>query len=109
MNQNQTLQQLLNVLLLSALTICSAAFAQNRPVTQYFYDANGNLTSAVDGLNRTTSSDLRHTRSATPHHAAAAGGSATEPGDPARAQWPGRSDQGHRSAQLCPPPTALPD
>ena len=54
MTQNHTLHHLLNSLLLSALAICSAAFAQNRPVTQYFYDANGNLTSAVDGLNRVT-------------------------------------------------------
>ena len=41
MNQNHTLQPLLNGVLLSALALCSAAFAQNRPVTQYFYDANG--------------------------------------------------------------------
>ncbi len=54
MNQNHTLHHLLNGLLLSALAICSASFAQNRPATQYFYDANGNLTSTVDGLNRVT-------------------------------------------------------
>ena len=55
MNQNHTLHPLLNGLLLSVLALCSAAFAQNRPVTQYFYDANGNLTSTTDGLGRTTS------------------------------------------------------
>ncbi len=54
MNQNHTLHYFLNGLLLSALAICSASLAQNRPVTQYFYDANGNLTSTVDGLNRVT-------------------------------------------------------
>ena len=55
MNQNKTLHHLLHSVLLGALAVCSSALAQNRPVTQYFYDANGNLTSVVDGLNRTTS------------------------------------------------------
>ena len=56
MNHNKTLQHLLHSVLLGALAIGSAtALAQtNRPVTQYFYDANGNLTSTVDGLNRVT-------------------------------------------------------
>lgn len=55
MNQNNTLHRLLHSLLLGALALCSTtAFSQNRPVTQYFYDANGNLTSVVDGLNRVT-------------------------------------------------------
>ena len=54
MNQNKTLHHLLHSVLLGALAICSSALAQNRPVTQYFYDANGNLTSTVDGLNRVT-------------------------------------------------------
>jgi RHS repeat-associated protein len=38
-----------------AALACTAALAQTRPVTQFFYDANGNLTMAVDGLNRSTS------------------------------------------------------
>lgn len=55
MNQNHALHHFLNGVLLGALALCSATgLAQNRPVTQYFYDANGNLTSTVDGLNRVT-------------------------------------------------------
>ncbi len=54
MKKNRTLHHIFECLALSALAICSSAFAQNRPVTQYFYDANGNLTSTVDGLNRVT-------------------------------------------------------
>ncbi len=61
MNRNNTLHSrqcvrtLLSVLS-AALAISSmSTFAQStRPVTQYFYDANGNLTSTVDGLNRVT-------------------------------------------------------
>ena len=54
MNQNKTLQHLLHAALLSALALCSSAWAQSRPVTKYFYDANGNLTSTEDGLSRVT-------------------------------------------------------
>ena len=39
--------------LVSVLCFSGSAIAQ-RPTTQYFYDANGNVTSAVDGLNRPT-------------------------------------------------------
>lgn len=37
-----------------ALVSFSGVFAQDRPVSTFFYDNNGNLTTSVDGLNRAT-------------------------------------------------------
>jgi YD repeat-containing protein len=51
--QQQRIRSALTAFLLAGFT--AAVLAQNRPVTQYFYDANGNLTTAVDGLSRSTS------------------------------------------------------
>jgi RHS repeat-associated protein len=48
----QQLSHAVALIVVSGLT--AGASAQNRPVTQYLYDANGNLTRSVDALNRPT-------------------------------------------------------
>jgi RHS repeat-associated protein len=53
--QSRRIRSALIASLLAGFT--AVASAQNRPVTQYYYDANGNLTMAVDGLNRPTTQE----------------------------------------------------
>ena len=48
-------QQLISrAFFIGILTICSGGALAQRPTTQYFYDANGNVHTSVDGLNRVT-------------------------------------------------------
>ena len=55
-NRNRRSHAVFAFSLLATLSLgCASSSAQsNRPTTQHFYDANGNLTSSVDGLNRVT-------------------------------------------------------
>ena len=85
MNQNKTLQHLLHSVLLGALAVCSSALGAEPPGDPILLRRQRQSDQRSRWTEPRYHPELRHTRSAAPHHATAAGSRAAESGDRVRA------------------------